>query len=466
MKVNKKAKDRRVDQSARLAGGFGAHAAAQSPAELLRRSVLANLLWEDQFYEDGTSVADNIKALVPRVDPEAVASIAVEARTKQKLRHVPLLLAREMAQLDTHKHLVGDLLPQIIRRADEITEFVALYWMDGRQPLSKQVKRGLQRSFARFDAYHLAKYNRRTAVKLRDVARLVRPDFGRDKKALFHQLVDDQLPTPDTWEVALSGGEDKRAAWERLIKDKKLGALAFVRNLRNMEEVGVAPALIRQAFKSIDPQWLLPLNFLTAARHAPRWERELEALMLQGLAKASKLPGHTILVADVSGSMAARISGRSQMSRMDCAAAMVMLAAELCEHVTIYATAGSDARREHKTAMVRPRRGFALASEVTAMARKLGGGGIFTRQCLEYIRDKERETPDRIAVFSDSQDCDHRGKRTPKPFGRHNYIIDVSAHARGIKYEGAWTAEIAGWSEHFLTYVAAYEGLSLPESQG
>ena len=29
----------------------------------------------------------------------------------------------------------------------------------------------------------------------------------------------------------------------------------------------------------------------------------------------------------------------------------------------------------------------------------------------------------------------------------------------GIAYNGVWTAEISGWSEHFLTYIAAFEGI-------
>jgi 60 kDa SS-A/Ro ribonucleoprotein len=35
----------------------------------------------------------------------------------------------------------------------------------------------------------------------------------------------------------------------------------------------------------------------------------------------------------------------------------------------------------------------------------------------------------------------------------------VSAHKKGINYKNVWTAEISGWSENFLTYIAASEGL-------
>ena len=33
----------------------------------LRRSVLARLLWESQFYEDGVEIADRIAELIPKV---------------------------------------------------------------------------------------------------------------------------------------------------------------------------------------------------------------------------------------------------------------------------------------------------------------------------------------------------------------------------------------------------------------
>jgi hypothetical protein len=29
----------------------------------------------------------------------------------------------------------------------------------------------------------------------------------------------------------------------------------------------------------------------------------------------------------------------------------------------------------------------------------------------------------------------------------------------GVNFRVVWTAEISGWSEHFLTYIAAFEGL-------
>jgi len=145
--------------------------------------------------------------------------------------------------------------------------------------------------------------------------------------------------------------------------------------------------------------------------------------------------------------------------------AMAMLASEMCERVSVYATAGDDRRRIHSTELLKPRRGFGLIEQIENTEHRLGGGGIFTRQCLEHIQSKERETPDRIIIFSDSQDCDVPGKQTPKPFGVHNYIVDVSAHAHGVNYEGIWNAEISGFSEHFLTFIAALEGVGINQEE-
>ncbi len=125
----------------------GGPARAITPELALRRSVLACLLWESQFYEDGVEIGGRIQELVPRVEPARVAALAIEAREKMKLRHAPLLLVREMARHKTHRALVAETLARVIQRADELAEFVAIYWKDGKTSLSGQVKKGLAAAF-------------------------------------------------------------------------------------------------------------------------------------------------------------------------------------------------------------------------------------------------------------------------------------------------------------------------------
>src|SRR6201987_4259156 len=161
----------------------GAPARHLSNETQLRRSVLACLLWESQFYEDGVEIAGRIAELVPKVEPERVAALAVEAREQMKLRHAPLLLVREMARHKTHRRLVAETIESVIQRADELCEFVAIYWKDGRVPLSGQVKKGLAAAFPKFDEYQLAKYDRGGPIKLRGALFLFPPEPRGGKQA-------------------------------------------------------------------------------------------------------------------------------------------------------------------------------------------------------------------------------------------------------------------------------------------
>lgn len=449
--------------AARVAGGSGAVADTITAEQTLRRSVLTNLLWEDAAYESGVEIAKVIAETIPKVPADIVAKIAIEARTKQKLRHVPLYIVREMARIASHRHLVAATLAEVIQRPDELTEFLAIYWKSGKdQPLSAQVKRGLATAFAKFDAYSLAKYNRDEAVKLKDVLFLSHAKPKDDAQALvWKQLIDGTLATPDTWEVELSQSKDKTASWTRLLTEKdekgrgKLGALAFIRNLRNITEAAVDKNLVRTYFTQVNPERVLPFNFLSAVQQAPDYTAQLEGLMLKCLAAFPKLKGKTVFVVDVSGSMGATLASKSTMTRLDAAAALTALMREVCEDPVIYATAGSDGKREHKTVEVAAHRGFALMNEIKSRAHSLGGGGIFLSQATKHIEKIEKNAA-RLIVLSDSQDCDYvKDPNSAAAFGQNNYLFDVSCHTKGVAYKRF--LHIDGWSEHVIDYIYAYE---------
>src|SRR5690349_12055189 len=338
----------------------GAPARHISPELQLRRSVLACLLWESQFYEDGVGIAGRIAELVPKVAPEKVAALAIEARGPMKLRHAPLLLVREMARHKTHRALVADTLASVIQRADELAECVGIEWKDGRVPLSGQVKKGLAAAFPKFDEYQLGKYDRGGPVKLRDVLFLCHAK-PRDaaQAGVWKKLIWGRLHTPDTWEVALSSGADKREAWERLLREQKMGALALLRNLRNMKDAGVDEDIVLAALREMSTGRVLPFRFLAAARYAPQWEETLEQAMLKSVAGQEKLPGKTIVLVDISGSMTAPLSRRSEMQRTDAAYGLAVLLREIGEKVAVFSF--SD-----RIVEVPARRGFALRDAIDA----------------------------------------------------------------------------------------------------
>jgi 60 kDa SS-A/Ro ribonucleoprotein len=129
MKTVRKAEDTRFDRvSPRLAGGLGAVSAMQDSEALLRRATLSCLLWENAFYESGESIAKNIAELIPQVEPRVCAEIARETRFEQKLRHVPLYITAVMAGIPSHKAYVSGLIADVVQRADELAEYLAIYW--------------------------------------------------------------------------------------------------------------------------------------------------------------------------------------------------------------------------------------------------------------------------------------------------------------------------------------------------
>ena len=468
-KINPIVKSTTVDTENRLAGGMGAFAAKQDNVSLLRRVVLANLLWEDNAYVDGVTTANQIKELIPKCPAEQVYNIAREARLVQKLRHTPLFIAVEMCKYEETRKYVARLLPEIITRADMLTDFLALYWKENGQgkAIANCAKNGLAEAFHNFNEYKLAKYDRDAAVKLRDVMFLCHPKARNEyEQELFKKVADRTLKTPDTWEVALSGGADKKETWERLITEGKLGGMAMLRNLSNMKKASVDKKTIYEGLNNLNGTMLLPLDFLKAARMAPEFTSQISDAMVNSYKNLPKLPGKTLFIVDVSGSMGHITSSGTSFSRLDQAAAMAMLAANQCEDFELVLTAGSDSQRKGKHEWIQyPKKGFDLCQTIGERLNHwspyyLGGGGIFTRQCLEWCKDKFKDMEFyRIIVFSDSQDCDYPDKRVPNPFAKNNYIVDVSAHQHGVNYNGKWTAEISGWSEHFLTYIAAFEGI-------
>lgn len=437
----------------------GGRAMDINPEQSLRRSVMSCLLWEDTFYENGVSIAQRIEDLVPQVKPGVVGSIAIEAREQMKLRHVPLLLVDALSKDRSSRVIAGETLERVIQRPDEITEFLAIYNRKGKHPLANQLKKGIANAFKKFDAYQLAKWDRDGKYKLRDAAFLTHPKPATQEQAqMWARLVNKErftmkyndkschaygeffhLPHPDTWEVALSAGKNKKDTWVRLISENKLGALALLRNLRNMDKVGVEDCLVKHAIKNMRVSRVLPFRFITAARYAPRLESELEEAMIRGMANFDKLKGTTILLIDVSGSMESKLSGKSELLAMDAAGGLAILARELAENVRVLTFS-------EKCVEIPARRGFALRD---AIVNSQDHGRTYLAGALDAIYKQIRGF-DRIIVITDEQAHDNVFYR-----GGKGYIINVMPYLNGVGY-GRWV-HIDGWSENVLRFVQEYE---------
>lgn len=448
-------------------GGFGS--TGKSPEAALRRLVGANLLWENQYYKAGDKTVADLVAAAANVPGQTIADLAREAAREWHLRHVPLMLTAILAERQRTSsfplNLVRALVPDVITRADGMGELLALYSklygggkLKGHIPMS--LKRGLADTFGRWDEYQLAKYDRATAIRLRDILFLTHPE-PRDEHqaALWKRLVDGKLASPDTWEVSLSGGADKKETWERLLHTFKLGDLAFLRNLRNMVSAGVDHDLINQAFADKHFAHILPFQFIAAAQEAPQFEPVVEKAMLRAVSREPRLVGSTLIVVDVSGSMNGPLGEKSKMDRLDAGCALAMLLAGQSDYPTIFATAGNDSAVTHKTVMLPARSGMALRDSIRKSAESLGGGGIFFTQALRYINQNHEKPFDRVVVITDEQDCDRESDRAPDRaprLGTFNYVLNIGSYDMGLKTKAYWDV-VTGFSESSIRYISFNE---------
>lgn len=413
----------------------GATAQKVSALAELRRSLMTCMLWEDTFYEGGDSIAERIKTLTldKSIAPKEAVALAIEAKEKMYLRHAPLWMARWLVN---RRAIYAKDLARLVGRADELAEFLALYWKDGRTPIAPVVKRALALAFGKFDAYQLAKYNRDEKIKLRDVMFLTHPKPTEKQAESFKALAGKTLESPGTWEVELSSGKNKKEVFERLLRENKLGGMATLRNLRNMAGAGVDEGLVRNRLEGKFPK-VLPFRFIAAARYAPQWEDSIEKGMLASTETLEKLPGKTALLIDISGSMTNPLSARSEMTRMDAACGLAIFLREKADEcsVAVYTT---------DSKIVPARRGFALRDAICSAS--IPESTYLKRALIKHA--PLWANYDRLIVITDEQS--HDGILAAwTPFA---YVINVAPYQFGLSYGNGWT-HIDGWSEKIIDYI-------------
>lgn len=419
----------------------GGKAVEVNPLERLKRTVMACLLFEDNFYEDGMKCADRVTELCAKLSALQITNLALEASMKYKLRHMPLQLIVEALKHKQKGSWLSDAICVIITRPDQMTDLVALYWKQGRKPLAHQLKKGLAKAFRKFDEYQLSKYNRDNPIKLRDILFMCHAKpFNDEQDAIWKRLIKDELATADTWETRLSSGADKKESFQELLQSRKMGKLAILRNLRNMKEAGIDKKLVKDELNA-NIKEMLPFQYLAAARECPEWEDIIDMAMVKSAAAKPKLPGHTILLVDVSGSMDALLASKGTMTRMDAACGLAILLRECCEDIHIYTFSNS-------LAALPPRQGMALRDAIVQSQPHAGtcmGGAL---KCLQ----PNIISAMRVIVVTDEQTRDI----IPPLLSKKNYILNIGPYENGVGSKNQWMT-ISGFSEASIDYIRMIE---------
>ncbi len=474
----------------------GAKAFTITPAEELYSAVVTTGL-SNVTYEKGTDRLARIQALINKNDPEFVAKLAVYARKEMYLRSVPLVLTTELAKHTSGTDLVSRTVDGVIQRADEITELLAYYQMANERTevkklnkLSKQIQKGLVKSFNKFDEYQFAKYNRKAEVTLKDALFLVHPKAkDENQQAVFNKIVNDTLETPYTWEVELSVLGQKKFAddiekksafknkWEELIFSNKLGYMATLRNLRNILEANVSSDAMYKVCsylsneKAVRNSKQLPFRFLAAYRELRTIDSKytssvLEALEDAVMVSAKNIKGFgfdtsVVIAADVSGSMQQPVSPKSKVLLYDIGLLMSMMLQSQCKNV-ISGMFGDTWKRI-------PMPKNAILRNVDAFYKREGEVGYSTNGYL-VIEDliRRNEKVDKVMLFTDTQlwDSNRGGNSFESSWNRYKrihpdaklYIFDLAGYGKQpLDIRKSEVYLIAGWSDKIFDVLNALE---------
>lgn len=311
-----------------LAGG---EAFNQSP-ELELVSILLTSFANEQFYRSSSDTFARIKELILLNDPKFVAQATIYARTKFGMRSITHVTASELAKKLSGQSWAAKFYENIIYRPDDMTEILS-YHTAAKNKIPNAMKKGFAKAFDKFDAYSLAKYKGEgKGFKMIDAVNICHPVAVEKNKEALDMLVKGTLKSFDTWESELSkAGQSasndeekadfKKDVWVKLIKEKKLGYFALLRNLRNILEQAkeVLPEALEQLTdeKLIKKSLVLPFRFTTAFEEVAKLSQGKEVRdVLIALNKAvdisisnvPKFDGDTLVVLDVSGSMSGKPS--------------------------------------------------------------------------------------------------------------------------------------------------------------
>jgi len=295
-------------------------------AKLELVSVLLTTFLEDEFYRTEKQTTEKIRELITKVgDPRFVAKAALYARNTYGMRSVSHLVAGELAKSVKGERWTKNFYAQIVRRPDDVMETLGYYLAVYGRPVPNSLKKGLGAALSRFDEYQVAKYRREHgAFKMVDAVNLVHPRAT----AALSKLVGGELAPAQTWEAKLTQAGDaastekvvtaKAEAWGELLRERKLGYLALLRNVRNI--LTQAPDQIDELCEQLIDEnavrrsLVFPFQFLAAVdvlkqgnlAGADRVMDALNTAVDHSLANVPKFEGKTLVALDSSGSMVGR----------------------------------------------------------------------------------------------------------------------------------------------------------------
>jgi hypothetical protein len=184
---------------------------------------------------------------------------------------------------------------------------------------------------------------------------------------------------------------------------------------------------------------VLPFRFVAAARACPRMEPAIDQSLSEAVALSAPFLGRTLVLVDVSGSMDAKLSSKSDLTRMDAACALASLI-----HGDLRMFSFSN-----KLVEVPPRRGMA---GVDALRKSQEHASTALAEAVAVVNQLPH---DRLIVITDEQAT---SGGVPDPVVAQAYMVNVASNKNGVGY-GKWI-HVDGFSEGILRWMREVENVA------
>jgi hypothetical protein len=397
-------------------------------------------------------------------DAKATLEEAVRLRNEENIRTTPqVILVRAAHHAKVRgTQLVRTYAPQIIRRADEpsvcLAYHVYRYGKDAALPNS--LKRALKTALESFKEYQLAKYRMESkGSKTVDVVNLVHANSPAINKLMKGELkVSDQ-----TWEAIISKEGSNADAWKKALD--VMGHMAMLRNVRNLLQKGVDPALFtRELVAGAENGKQLPFRYFSAYRAVegiapPQVLDAIEECLMKSLKNLPTFNGRVASLCDNSGSACAATTSSLGTVAVNHIANLTGILTGMVADEGYVGVFGDSL----KMVPVRKRSSvFDQLKEANKIGAGIGGGtenGIWMFW-EKAIRDKEHW--DHVFVYSDMQ-AGHGGLYGINPLQYRPYMWHGTRNIDVAKLVNAYRRTVNPNVNVYLVQVAGYTDTIMPE---
>lgn len=280
---------------------------------------------EDQFYETANEQINRFIGLLNEVSEqmplEWIAKLSFFARKELGMKSVSHLTAAWLNSKTFENKRVY--YRNIMKTPSDIAELFAAIDMLG-DKRSHALVRGAGDYLSSLKDYHIGKY--KMSGKEYNMYDLI--NITHAHSASIDKYKNGTLETPDTWETAISGSkseEEKSQNWQRLVEENKLGYLALIRNLRNIVSSAPDAHWIEQYLvPQIENETAIKKSLVFPYQIYCSWKNygirnlsidtALDRAFRIACGNMPDMPGDTVIILDVSGSMDDKLSSNSSLT--------------------------------------------------------------------------------------------------------------------------------------------------------